>query len=120
MAEESIPEINKLIKAFGKDFQKHVREANKEMEQLSKSLEKERMKMIRTVNVNHNVEIEDYYLLRGVSDNPGFGKKVKSEKEFDHNPTVEEIAGFLVESEADFASIEHNYRLYKDNELPFM
>lgn len=81
--------------------------------------ESEGKAMIRTVNVNHKVEIEDYYLLRGISDNSGFGKKVKSEKEFDHNPTPEGIAAFLVESKADFASLVTNYRLF-DNRLPFM
>ncbi len=82
--------------------------------------EREGKAMVKTVKINHGVHIEGYYLLRAFSDNPGFGKEKNSVKEFDHNPTPEEIATFLVESEADFVSVEHNYRLYKENELPFM
>lgn len=75
--------------------------------------------MIRTVNINQNVAIEDYYLLRAISDNPGFGKTVIKEKEFKQEPTLREIVTFLVESGASFVSVEHNYRQYKDDELPF-
>lgn len=61
--------------------------------------------------------VEDYWTIRGVSGCTGQPKKVVCEKEYDHNPSIEEIAGFLNKSEADFASVEHNYRL--EPELPF-
>lgn len=75
--------------------------------------------MVRTVNINQNVAIEDYYLLRAISDKIGFKKTVINEKEFKSEPTLQEIATFLVESGASFVSVEHNYRQYKDDELPF-
>lgn len=76
--------------------------------------------MIREVNINQNFAIEDYYLLRAIRDNHGSGKTVIAEKEFRKEPTLQETATFLVESGASFVSLEHNYRQYKDDELPFM
>ncbi len=74
--------------------------------------------MIHDVSIPRNVELEEYYVLRGIVDDLG-KKKVVKEKEFSNRPTLSDIATFLEESKASFASLVTNYRL-ADNELPFM
>lgn len=71
------------------------------------------------VNVPREVCVEEYHVLRGVS-SCGLIKKVIQEKEFKTRPTIVDIAQFLEESKADFVSVETNYRLVSDEDLPFM
>lgn len=74
--------------------------------------------MIHSVNVPRNVDVEEYYVLRGIIDD-GDVKKVIKEREFSSRPTLAEIARFLEETKAHFYSVVINYRL-SDGELPFM
>ena len=74
--------------------------------------------MIHDVSIPRNVELEEYYVLRGIVDDSAT-KKVIKEKEFSNRPTFSDIAIFLEESKASFASLVTNYR-HVDNELPFM
>lgn len=73
--------------------------------------------MIHTTNIMQEVEIEEYYCLRGIADN-GICKKVIKEQEFESRPTLSDIALFLESSKADFVSMETNYR-FKNSDLPF-
>lgn len=62
---------------------------------------------------------EDYYVLRGIQDK-GNIKTVIVEKRFDMKPTEQDIVEFLLNNEnIDFVSENHNYRLMKENEIPF-
>lgn len=74
--------------------------------------------MVHEVNLPREVYVEEYYVLRGISDS-GVCKKVIKEKEFQSKPTIEQIALFLEESKADFVSVETNYRFDKLEGLPF-
>lgn len=65
-----------------------------------------------TVYTKQETSLEEYYVIRGVVNN-GSVKKVISEKEFETEPLSEDIAQFLVETKADFASVVKNYRLVK-------
>lgn len=73
--------------------------------------------MVHKVVMPKEVYVEEYYVLRGIYDT-GVCKRVIKEKEFKDKPTVQEIAKFLDECGAHFASVENNYRLLSD-ELPF-
>lgn len=63
---------------------------------------------------------EDYFVLRGICEK-GSTKTVIVEKRFDMSPTEQDIVDFLLKYEKDisFVSLEHNYRLIKENEVPF-
>ena len=74
--------------------------------------------MITTTNITKEVNIEEYYVLRGIKDN-GMCKKVIKEKEFKNIPTTSDIAQFLESSKADFVSVETNYRFIDCSALPF-
>lgn len=65
-----------------------------------------------TVYTKQDASLEEYFVIRGVVCN-GSVKKVISEKEFETEPLAEDIAQFLVETKADFASVVKNYRLVK-------
>lgn len=65
-----------------------------------------------TVYTKQDASLEEYFVIRGVVNN-GSIKKVISEKEFETEPLAEDIAQFLVETKADFASVVKNYRLVK-------
>lgn len=74
--------------------------------------------MVHSVNVPRRVDVEEYYVLRGISDN-GMCKSVVSEKEFENHPTLSDIAGFLESnSRIDFVSVSTNYRI-DGTALPF-
>lgn len=75
--------------------------------------------MRRKAEIKIEREIEEYWLLRGIYDDK-LQKRVIAEKEFDRHPTIAEIADFLEESKATFASIERNFRFPDpESELPF-
>lgn len=65
--------------------------------------------MVHELNLPREVYVEEYYVLRGISDS-GVCKKVIKEKEFQSRPTIEQIALF---------SVETNYRFDKLEGLPF-
>ena len=66
--------------------------------------------MIHDVKVVQQRTLEEYYFLRGIRDT-GNKKEVIREKEFQDKPTPDDIAAFLNDSGADFASLETNYRI---------
>lgn len=119
MATEHIPQIDNLIKDFGKRFCEDVKQASKAIEQVGKAIKKyqesEEKSMLHSVTVKHeeNKVLESYYVMCGTSD---MGIK-KVEKELDNEPTPYEIAQFLSDSKADFVSVVQNYRFV--SELPF-
>ena len=140
MATEHIPQIDKLMKEFGEQFRKDVRQANKAIEQAIKGINQ--LKESEGKTMTHNVEItttenkviEEYWTMlamgntkepsnvgKGVASIPlgdiiGKNGFVKDKKELEHKPTLQEIAQFLSESKADFVSVEHNCRFA---DLPF-
>ena len=64
-----------------------------------------------TVEVKKTVELEEYWVLRGIKDT-GCKKEVVMEKELDEIPMADEIAQFLNDNpKATFCSVEHNFRL---------
>lgn len=128
MATENIPQIDKLIKDFGKQFQEEVKRVNKTLEQagvaIKKYQESEEKSMLHNVTVKHeeNKVLEKYWLMRAIKDGDMYGqpktpKRVIAEKECANEPTPNEIAQFLSDSKADFVSLVQNYRF--ENELPF-
>lgn len=128
MATEHIPQIDNLIKDFGKRFREDAKQASKAIEQAIKELknfqEIEEKSMLHNVTVKHeeNKVLEKYWLMRAIKDGDMYGqpptqKRVISERELDHEPNPDEIAKFLYESHADFVSVVQNYRF--ENELPF-
>lgn len=73
--------------------------------------------MLHNVTVKHeeNKVLEKYWLMRAVKDEDMYRelptpKRVISEKELDHEPTLDEIAQFLSDSKADFVSVVQNYK----------
>lgn len=126
MATEHIPQIDKLMKEFGEQFRKDVRQANKAIEQAIKGINQ--LKESEGKTTTHEVEItttenrvvEEYWVMRGIKnvtdDCLHTTKKVIAERERGKIPTPQEIAQFLSESKADFVSVEHNYRFA---DLPF-
>lgn len=128
MATEHIPQIDNLIKDFGKRFREDAKQASKAIEQAIKELknfqESEEKSMLHNVTIKYeeNKTLEKYWLMRAVKDGDMYGqpptpKRVISEKECTHEPTLDEIAQFLSDSKADFVSVMQNYRF--EDELPF-
>lgn len=65
-------------------------------------------------------QLEQYWVARALKNNDmtfNYTKTVVGEREFNHYPTLNEIAQFLFDSGADFVSVVQNYR--SENELPF-
>lgn len=67
-----------------------------------------------TVYTKQDVSLEEYFVIRGIVVVTNQQKKVISERELETEPTREDIAQFLVETGADFASVLKNYRLIKE------
>lgn len=126
MKTEYIPQIDNLIKDFGKRFSEDVKQASKAIEQARKAIKKyqesEGKSMLHnvTVKTSERRKLEQYWVARALknSDMPfNYAKTVIGERELDHEPTPDEIAQFLSDSKADFVSVVQNYRF--ENELPF-
>lgn len=69
--------------------------------------------MTHTVTIKKTEKrvIEEYWLMRGIRINSATNaKEVIKERESKKQPTLEQIAQFLSESQADFASVVANYR----------
>lgn len=73
--------------------------------------------MTHTLTIPTQVQLEEYYVLRAIK-GTGDKKTVIAEKEFEEEPTLTDIAQFLVDSGADFASKVVNYRI--GGEIPFV
>lgn len=126
MATEHIPQIDNLIKDFGKRFREDAKQASKAIEQAGKAIKKyqesEEKSMLHNVTVKHeeNKVLEKYWLMRAEKKEGKYPipySESFKEKELDHEPTPDEIAQFLSDSKADFASVVQNYRFA--SELPF-
>ena len=73
--------------------------------------------LLVTVKTEKNVELEKYYMLRGIKKKVD-GNTVIAEKEFDDKPSSAEIAQFILESGCDFTSLVENFRV-TENDFPF-
>ena len=82
----------------------------------NKESEETTMKHKVTITTKEEKTVEEYWAMRGISDLQNI-KKVIAERETAEKPTLEEIAQFLAESQADFVAVSHNYRFA--SELPF-
>lgn len=125
MATEQIPQIDKLFRDYGEKFRENARKANKMLEQVGEAIKKfqesEEKSMLHNVTVKHeeNKALEEIWVMRAgkAGDSFGIARVVIDERELDHKPTPQEIAQFLSDSKADFASVVQNYRFA--GELPF-
>lgn len=126
MATEHIPQIDKLIKDFGKRFREDAKQASKTIEQAGKAIKKyqesEEKSMLHNVTVKHEESkvLEKYWLMRAEKKEGKYPipySESFKEKELDHEPTPQEIAQFLFDAKADFVSVVQNYRF--EDELPF-
>lgn len=78
------------------------------------------MKYNVTVGKPEKKILEEFWLMRAIkSNNIPFdrSKEIIKEREFEKEPSTQEIAQFLYETGADFVSVIKNYRLEAD--LPF-
>lgn len=126
MATEHIPQIDNLIKDFGKRFREDVKQASKAIEQAGKAIKKYQesgeKSMLHNVTVKHeeNKVLEEFWVMRAVKEGElpfDFKKTVIDERKLDHEPSKNEIAQFLSDSKANFVSVVQNYRF--ENDLPF-
>lgn len=120
--DECMLQIDEVLNNFD------VYQANAALDGLIKGLLKangsEGKSMLHNVTVKHeeNKVLEKYWIMRAIKDGDMYGepptqKRVISEKECTNEPTPNEIAQFLSDSQADFVSVVQNYRF--ENELPF-
>lgn len=65
------------------------------------------------------VDLQEYYVLRGIRGGLGGEKHVIAEREFATRPRVQDVAKFIMETGCDFASVAMNYRIVKGDEFPF-
>lgn len=66
-----------------------------------------------TVEVKQTVELDSFWVLRGIKDT-GTKKEVVAELRLDDIPTDEKIAQFLIDNpKADFCSAVHNFEIVR-------
>ena len=66
-----------------------------------------------TVEVKQTVELDSFWVLRGIKDT-GSDKKVVAELRMKGSPSHEDIAQFLIDNpQADFCSVVHNFEIVK-------
>lgn len=65
------------------------------------------------------VDLQQYYVLRGIRGEIGGEKRVIAEREFVAKPSAQDVAKFIMETGCDFASAVINYRIAKADDLPF-
>lgn len=75
--------------------------------------------MMIVVKTEQAVNLQEYYVLRGLRGGIGEAKSVIEEREFATRPTVQDVAKFIIETGCDFASVAANYRINKYDNLPF-
>lgn len=74
-----------------------------------------------TIMTKQEVNLQKYYVLRGIRGGVGDEKRVIAEREFATEPSVLDIAKFIVETGCDFVSVDTNYRIAKaDDDFPFL
>lgn len=67
--------------------------------------------MVYDVEIIEKKKMEEYWTIRAISDS-GNKKTVIGEKEFDMPPHMSDIASFIKDTGASFASVVCNYRFY--------
>lgn len=88
---------------------------DREMPTESEAVEKEIKRMKIEVVKKQSVELEEFWVVRGVKDT-GLNKKVVAELIMSNEPNELDIAQFLLDNpSADFCSVSHDYRLGKEN-----
>lgn len=70
-----------------------------------------------TVKTEKEVELNSYYVIRGIGVRFDGTKSVIAEKRFERKPSVDEIAAFILECGCAFASVVENYCI--EDGLPF-
>lgn len=73
--------------------------------------------MTVTIKTEKQVELENYFLLRGIKEMNGV-KAVVREQKSRCRPTAESIAEFILKCGCDFASVVENYEVVTDD-FPF-
>jgi len=67
--------------------------------------------MTHDVKITESKELIEYWSIRAIAQNQSNGvKTVLNEIELVTEPSLDEIATFLHNSDADFASVVHNYK----------
>lgn len=69
-----------------------------------------------TITKEENKVIEEYWVMKEKNNYTYITCRPPKTQKLDHEPTLQEIAQFLSETQADFVSVEHNYRFA---DLPF-
>lgn len=72
-----------------------------------------------TIVSKQEVDLQEYYVLRGICGGIGGEKRVIAEREFATRPGAQDVAKFIMETGCDFASAIMNYRIIKGDEFPF-
>lgn len=72
-----------------------------------------------TIMTKQEVDLQEYYVLRGIRGDLGKEKRVVAEREFSTEPGPADIVKFIVETGCSFVSVVKNYRIVKDDEFPF-
>lgn len=68
--------------------------------------------MIYSVKATAKVVIKEYWVIRFIVDRGATGYSVIHEETVEHEPTKEEIAGFIIECGCcDFVSVIKNYKI---------
>lgn len=66
-----------------------------------------------TVEVKQTVELDSFWVLRGIKDT-GSDKKVVAELRMKESPSHEDIAQFLIDNpKANFCSVTHNFEIVR-------
>lgn len=119
-----VPQIDEMIKDFGKRLKGHIEQANKDIEQAIKEINefREGNKMLHNVTVKNeeNKLLEQYWVMTAVKKDGKYPIPYSEEfreKKLDHEPTTQEIAQFLHDRSADYVCVAQRYRF--EEELPF-
>lgn len=83
----------------------------------SEESEKTTMKHKVTITTNKEKTVEEFWIMKTSRLMDVLNSKISyvhTEKELNHKPTIEEIAQFLSDSQADFVTVSHNYRFAKE------
>lgn len=72
-----------------------------------------------SIMTKQEVDLRRYYVLRGICGGINEPKRVIAEREFKSEPSILDTAKFIMETGCDFVSMAINYRIVKDDGLPF-
>lgn len=123
MATEHIPQIGRALREWGQAFHRATEDINNGIKQMQ--MELNQIKESEDNTMHHNVTIakeenkviEEYWVMRAVKEDvilKGTKKQMFKERKSYKEPTIQEIAQFLSETQADFVSVERNYRFSAD------